>query len=127
MQINTEKRKKLIMSDFLEIFMKEKISDDINKMQDLGASFGLYRKPSDDLITKDMACWVDDAMTANDDDEDVYPEFSKNNELEFFYSGERFVDVILSVLYQVKNPSIDTLIKALNYYDDTDDFLDIET
>jgi len=122
-----EKRKKLTMSDFLEIFMKEKVSDDVNQMQDLGVSFGLYRKPSDAPITKDMMCWADDGVTANDDDEDVYPEFSINNGLEFFYSGERFVDVVLSVLYQAKNPSIDTLIKALNYYDDTDDFLDIET
>jgi len=122
-----EKRKKLTMLELLGLFKKENIPSDVYEMYKLGESFDLYREPSDEPITKDMVCWVDDGVTGDDNNEDVYPEFSKNNELEFFYSGERFIDVILSVVEQVEDPDIDIFIKALNYYDDTDDFLDIET
>jgi len=126
-KMQIEKRKQLTMSDFLDSFMKAGVKADVSDIYRLRASFDLYRKPSDDPITKDMMCWADDCVTGNDDNEDVYPEFSRNNGLEFFYSGELFIDVILSVLDQVEDPGTDTLIKALNYYDDNDDFLDIET
>jgi len=70
---------------------------------------------------------VDDSVTGNDDNEDVYPEFVAKNGLEFCCSGEILIDVVVSVFEQTKTPSIDNFVDALNYYNEHDNFLEIKT
>jgi len=128
------KRKELKLSEILEYFKKrvgnfrsKGISHDSYEMYSfvLEEGFDLYRKPSNEPLEKDMVCCVDDEVTGNDGNEDVYPEFVIKNNLEFCCSGEIFVDVILSVCSQVENPSIENFIDAINFYNEHDNYLDI--
>jgi len=59
------------------------------------------------------------------DDEEIYPPVVQERKLSYLYSGEQFADVILSVIDQKKSASIDEYIKALNYYSEYDDFLEL--
>jgi len=119
------KRAPLKLSELLEQFQQKGISDDVYKMYALGESFDLYREPSDEPLTKDTICYVDDGVTGDENNEDVYPEFVAKNGLEFCLSGEIFIDVLLSVFEQTKTPSIKNLVDALNYYNEHDNYLDI--
>jgi len=117
------KRTEQKLSDILETIKNRGNPDDVHEMYRIGENFDLYRKPSNEPLTKDMACYIDDSVTGNDNNGDVYPEFIESNGLEFCYSGERFIDVVLSVFDQTENPGIDDFVEALNYYAENDDFL----
>ncbi|WP_064965772.1 DUF7716 domain-containing protein, partial [Tenacibaculum ovolyticum] len=59
-------------------------------------------------------------------DEEVYPDFVVEKSLELLYYGRQFEDVIMNVLHQKSEASIDEFILGLNYYTENDTFLDFE-
>jgi len=116
----------LKLSELFETFQKNSNTEDRFEMYKLGETFDIYRKPSNESLTKDTICYVDDSVTGSENNEDIYPEFVAKNGLEFCLSGEIFIDVFLSVMEQTKKPSIDNFVDAINYYNKHDDFLDIK-
>jgi len=115
------------LSELLEIFRKNGVYEDVSEMYRLGETFDLYRKPSDEPMTKDEIVYLDHSVTGDQNNEDVYPEFVAKNGLECCCSGEILIDVVLSVFEQTKTPSIDNFVDALKYYNEHDDFLEIKT
>jgi len=110
----------------LEYFRQNANVDNLHEMYQIGENFDLYRESSDEILEKDTIVYVNDSVTGNENNEDVYPEFITKNGLEFCCSGEIFIDVLLSVLEQTKNPSINNLVSAINYYNEHDTYLEIK-
>ncbi len=112
------KREKVRLSDFI-VFIR-------NNVGEIKDDFCLYCEDSDEPLSKDMWCYVDDYPTGDDDGNDVFSDFVVINNLELLYYGEQFVDVLNNVLMQMDNPSVDIMIEALDYYMENDDFLDFD-
>ncbi|WP_312690374.1 hypothetical protein [Kosakonia sp.] len=60
-----------------------------------------------------------------EDDTEIYPPAVIENELEYLYSGEDATSVIMLVNCQKPGASLDEYIRALNYYYENDNFLDV--
>lgn len=58
------------------------------------------------------------------DDEDVYPLFVVENNLELFYYGEQFENVLFNVMDQKQDPSENDFLKALDFYMENDTFIE---
>ncbi|QKZ02413.1 DUF7716 domain-containing protein [Pseudomonas eucalypticola] len=83
----------------------------------------IYVKGDADEISGDTRCALDVCPSIVSDVEQV-SEFVRLNDLELFSYGPQFNDVLRNVLNQPGNCSVEDLIRALNYYQDNDDFLD---
>ena len=59
------------------------------------------------------------------DDKEVYPESVKKVGLSYLYSGQQFIDVVTLLAEQNPDASHDDYVKALNYYQDNDEFIDL--
>lgn len=80
----------------------------------------------DDLL-EETICYVDDYPEINDDDEEEYSVFVKNNNLCNVCSGDILEDVLGNVLYQKGvGSTITDYVAALNYYLENDNFMDFE-
>jgi len=74
------------------------------------------------------ALYVIDAPPTDMGDEDVYPDFINQAELSLFYSDEHLRDVVRRAMDQSDGRATAAfLVEALNYYDETDDFLNFPT
>lgn len=59
------------------------------------------------------------------DDKEVFPESVKKAGLRYLYSGQQFVDVVTLLAEQSPDASYGDYVKALNYYQDNDEFVDL--
>jgi len=95
-----------------------------NSLEPSAISFCLYTKGHQKLANGDTICYVDESLTVNDEDKELYPDFVINEGLRLFYHGDQFEDVIYNALHQKSDISVDKIIEALNYYSQRDSFLD---
>jgi len=116
---NIEFRKPYNLSQIIYV-----ISKDIEKNGFKNTNFCLYTNEDEEIASSDLICYLDLNPSITDDDEEVYPDFVINESLEFFYDGQQFEDVLMNVLHQKKQASIDDFILGLNYYMEHDTFLD---
>lgn len=75
------------------------------------------------VLSPELICYLEVSPTISDDDE-IYPSFVAQKSLNLLYYGQQFEDVLINVLTQKKNPTIDDYILALNYYSKYDTFKD---
>ncbi|WNW10417.1 hypothetical protein RRX38_04375 [Pseudomonas sp. DTU_2021_1001937_2_SI_NGA_ILE_001] len=59
------------------------------------------------------------------DDKEIYPPSVRRESLSYLYSGESFVDVVMLAQKQKPDATYADYVKALNHYQDNDDFLDL--
>jgi hypothetical protein len=85
----------------------------------------LYTQEEIETITPETICYLDHYPIIINDKE-IYSEFVTSNELELLYYGEQFNDVLSNIYNQKKTADTNIIIRALNYYMDNDDFLDID-
>lgn len=78
---------------------------------------------SENEITSETICYVDDYPDFDDDDNEIYPDYIVNNNLELLYRDEIIQDVIITCLKQKNNATIDEIVRALFYYEEYDNFL----
>ncbi|WP_446692702.1 DUF7716 domain-containing protein [Serratia aquatilis] len=76
----------------------------------------IYTKEHITHASPTLTCYLDYYPVVNDEDEEVFPDFSNTNELELFYYGEHFFDVITNILSQKKDATINDSVNGLNYY-----------
>lgn len=114
---NIEFRKPYNLSQIIYV-----ISTDIEKNGFKNTNFCLYTN-EEEIASSDLICYLDLNPTITDDEE-VYPDFVINESLEFFYDGQQFEDVLMNVLHQKKQASIDDFILGLNYFMEHDTFMD---
>lgn len=105
---------------FEEIIQILLASDDISFMD----SLCFYTYNADDEISRLTKVFLDDYPDEDDDGDDLFSDFILDNDLELFFYGEQFIDVITNLKGQGKILDIDLIISACNYYLENDSFLD---
>lgn len=85
-------------------------------------NFCLYTKEYEAVTTPELVCYLDRYPEVSDDEE-IYPEYVEQNELELFFYGDQFMDVLKSALNQKSNATVDEFISGLNYYMENDAFI----
>lgn len=84
----------------------------------------LYAESSDKAIDLHTSCRLGDYPSITESDEEVFPDFVTEGALEVLYYGQQFVDVVRNAKLQLGAPADTDLVKALNFYDDHDNFID---
>ncbi|MFC0178532.1 DUF7716 domain-containing protein [Thorsellia kenyensis] len=109
--------------EFQREYTLSELINDIVKKGYKSNNFCLYTKGYVSLATENLICYLECYPTINDDDEEEYPKFVIKQNLELFYYGEQFEDVLTNVLHQKNTASIEDFITSLNYYLNNDAFL----
>jgi len=78
---------------------------------------------SENEISAETKCYVDEYPEFDEDDNEIYSDFIRNNNLELLFRDEMIQDVIIASLNQKSNATIEEIIKALLYYEEHDTFL----
>ena len=73
---------------------------------------------------ENFICYVSDYSEVDDNDNETYPDFVRNNGLELFISGENFEDIRTNTLHQKTNATVNDFVFNLNYYLQYDTFFD---
>lgn len=90
------------------------ISKEIEKNGLTNKNFCLYA--NEDILKPDLICYLESYPAVSDDDEEIYPIFIRKESLNLLYYGQQFEDVLMNVLGQKDNPSINDYILALDHY-----------
>jgi hypothetical protein len=85
-------------------------------------NFCLYTKEYEATAALGLTCYLERYPQVSDDEE-VYPDYVVQNELELFFYGDQFMDVLRSALNQKPNATMEELISGLNYYLENDAFI----
>lgn len=68
--------------------------------------------------------YLDDPLDVDDDTEDeIYPSFAQELDLQWFFSGQVINDIILNTRHQLTNSTVKDYIKNFTYYNENDCFL----
>lgn len=87
----------------------------------------LYSETDESKLKPEFICYAEEGPQITDDDQEIYPDFVNKNSLHFFYECGQFEGVIMNVLHQKKDATIDEYILALDYYSKHDTFKDISS
>ncbi len=69
-------------------------------------NFCLYTDEYTSFATEELSVYLERYPVISDDDEEEYPDFVIQHNLELFFYGEQFEDVLRSALNQKENASI---------------------
>ena len=116
---NLELRKPYQLWQIIDVFSKE-----IKEKGFTNTDFNLYVKQDEDIAKPNLTCYMELGITVTDDDEEIYPDFVVKENLELFYDGAQFEDVLMNTLHQKKTATIDDFVSGLNYYMEHDSFKD---
>ena len=84
----------------------------------------LYAK--DDNLTLDSPCFIDQYPTIDDKDNEIYPPFISENNLQFMFMDSLLQDVIMNCLDQDSAVTPEKILEAITYYSKHDTFLMLE-
>lgn len=108
-----------VIDEIKEIYLKD--GDSAFYKED---GWCLYAKDID--IKLDSECYVLPYPDITDDDEEILPEFAVQNNLEFVYRDEMLQDVIAMAVDEDEDISNKKILKAIQYYDENDTFMEID-
>lgn len=109
--------------DFQKEYKLSQLITDITVNGYQSNNFCLYTKEYTSSATENLVVYLERYPTISDDDEEEYPDFVVQHNLELFFYGEQFEDVLRSALNQKRQASIEDFIAGLNYYLDNDAFI----
>jgi hypothetical protein len=89
-----------------------------------GDDFSLYAAGSPNLLSAELACYVDSYPTVENDAE-VFSAFVASKKLRLFFYGQQFEDVIVHAMESKPSAAISDYVRSLNHYRENDDFLDL--
>ena len=91
--------------------------------QDILDGYDLYAMPDMSQADKNTIMYLDDHVSVDDEtDEEIYPKFSVEHNLIWFFSGPVVADIIMNTKHQLQNPTVDDFIVNFNYYNKNDCF-----
>lgn len=102
-----------------------KIADliDFLKTQKKNLTYCVYGKGSSVQATLDTDCVIDEYSEITDDDEEIFPKYITQNNLEFWFTDELLEDVIFNVLKQKTSATNEEILKAIKHYNERDSFI----
>lgn len=102
-----------------------KITDliDFLKTQKKNLTYCVYGKGSSDQATLETDCVIDEYSEITDDDEEIFPKYITQNNLEFWFTDELLEDVTFNTLKQKASATNEEILKAIKYYNDRDSFM----
>ena len=88
--------------------------------------YALYVTSDFKTVNKDTLFYLDDHVEVDDNDNELYPQFATENNLEIYFHGDIASGIIGNTRHQLdpKSPSVNDYIKNFNHYDKHDCFLD---
>ena len=113
-------------------YIFKELIDEIKEMYLAGGSEAFYKDngwclyAKTDKLGLKSECYVLPYPDVDDDDNEELPEFAVQNGLEFIYRDEMLQDVIANAVDEDEDISDKKLLKAIEYYDEYDTFMDIE-
>ena len=112
------------IENFIEIVKEKKERSEKHDPEFL--YFVYCEQDQDSEIKPAMTIYVGDVSQVSDDYLEMYPDFVEKLGLSKIYSSQNFQDVVDLAVSQKQTVSNDELIECLNYYNEHDDFLDID-
>lgn len=109
-----EKRKSYTLSEVIEL---------VSKQRETLENSCIYTTSYTSTASSDLICYIDSYPKITDDDEEQYPDFVIEQNLELFFYGQQFEDVITSITNERKSCTSADIIEALNYYLQNDSFM----
>lgn len=110
-----------------EPYKFSEILEFVIKKLDGETSYCIYSNIYDSKhLNLDTICYLDDYPEITEADEEIFSEFVVNNSLEFLFRDELVQDVVLSVLEQKSTATENEILRAIQYYDENDDFMDFD-
>ncbi|MHC8336655.1 DUF7716 domain-containing protein [Pseudomonas sp. HLT2-19-2] len=102
-----------------------KIADliDFLKTQKKNLTYCVYGKGSSVQATLDTDCVIDEYSEITDDDEEIFPKYITQNNLEFWFTDELLEDVTFNVLKQKTSATNEEILKAIKHYNERDSFM----
>ena len=85
----------------------------------------LYTAPDVESIDKNTLFYIDGYTEIDDDDNEIYPQFIRENNLCIYFHGDIASDIIRNTKHQLEPriPSVDEYIENFNYYNEHDCFI----
>ncbi len=91
---------------------------------DLLEEYDLYVKEDMIEFDENTIVYLDDPLDVDDDTEDeIYPSFAQELDLQWFFSGQVINDIIVNTQHQLVNPAVKDYIINFIYYNKNDCFL----
>jgi len=106
------------------LFGKPESQMDYDAWRDFGEEFDLYLYPPDKPpLTRNTIVFF------HHKDFYAHPDGLKDQlkNLDLVYTGRKFIEVVLNVFEQVEEPSVEIFFKALNYYKEKNEFMEIKS
>ena len=115
------KKQKYVFRELIDE-IKEIYLADGNEAFYKGDGWCVYAKT--EKLSLKSECYVLPYPDVDDDDNEIYPEFAVQNGLLFIYRDEMLQDVIANAVDEDEEISDKKLLKAINYYDKYDSFME---
>lgn len=102
-----------------------KITDliDFLKTQKKTLTYCVYGKGSSDQATLETDCVLDESSEITDDDEEIFPKYIIQNNLEFWFTDELLEDVTFNALKQKISATNEEILIAIKHYNERDSFM----
>lgn len=84
--------------------------------------YAVYTKQDVKVLDEKTFLFLDEPIEVDDNDEEIYPLFARDNELVYYFFGDIVFDIISNTRYQLENPTIENYLANFNYYNKHDCF-----
>ncbi|GAB7229130.1 hypothetical protein VrSk94_28190 [Vibrio rotiferianus] len=102
----------------------EKLIELILNKKHLGdGQYCIYTKDSEARMSRNLVVYIDNYLEEDAGGGDLFSDFVVSNELELYYYGEQFIDVVNNAIHQKQDATIDELVEAGNFYLENDNFI----
>ena len=108
------------MRDIL-LSIKEKYLQEGERAAEEDNDWHIYE--SDDILSLSTSCYIAPRPEFDENDEEIFPEYAIENNMDCSIMPELVTDVVINVLDQKRDATEEELLKALNYYLDVDTFI----
>jgi hypothetical protein len=85
----------------------------------------VYTREDGPTAISDPICYLDEFPDVDEHYQEVYSPFVVEHQLKLFYHGNLLVDVVTNAKGQKAEPTMDELLRGLDYYLERDTFLDL--
>lgn len=106
---------RLSIEKLIELILNKKYLGD--------GQYCIYTKDSKVRISRNLVVYIDNYPEEDAGGDDLFSDFVVSNELELYYYGDQFIDVVNNAIHQKPDVTIEQIIEAGNFYLENDNFI----